>query len=56
LDRTGEITRVKVQAGSNGSRYVTIPKSVVNMLGLEKGDELGVLILNGDVLLRRTKE
>lgn len=53
VTEAGEITTVKLQGGSNGRRYVTIPKSVVNLLGLEKGDEFGVRIKDNDVVLHR---
>ena len=52
---TGEITTVKLQVGSGGRRYVTIPKTISNLLELKKGEEFGVYIKENEIVFRRTK-
>jgi len=48
-----EIKTVKLQMAGDRN-FVTIPKSVVNILGLAKGEEFGVYInLHNDIVLHR---
>lgn len=53
---TGEITKVKLQKISNGRvRYmVSIPKVIVNILSLEKGDVMGISIVKDSIVFRPT--
>jgi hypothetical protein len=54
----GNVSTVKLQKTSNGKvRYtLTVPRTVANLLSLEKGDLFDVYINGKEIIYRRKKE
>lgn len=46
----------KLQQRSNQSYFLILPKGLVEAKGWKKGDEIEVLLNNGDIILRRVNK
>ena len=54
----GNVTTVKLQKTTNGKvRYtLTVPRTVANLLSLEKGDLFGVYINNKEIIYKKEEK